>query len=112
MEGRTIKDSYGNEVGILRGAVFYMNVSKRELVLQIGSHGGWAVDYDVLFDSLPERGSIYITNRTDKTLYMANNAAFKEYGEVIRSKNSYGGEDIYSQVVLPVEYFKKVKNGV
>lgn len=101
----TTKD--GKQIGILKGGVLYKNAKKsRHLFHKVGGNGSWGIDYDVLFNQIPERCSIRISESEENILYMANAALWRERGEVLHFKDV---DDHDVQVFLPIEYFDKVK---
>ena len=108
MATRTLKTKDGKIIGVLRGGVLYKRVEKsKHLFRKIGGNGSWGIDYDVLFNQLPERSSVYITETEEGILYMATKGHWKEYGQILHFKQDE--EDHYTQVFLPLEYFTKVK---
>lgn len=112
MAGTPITTKDGKQIGVLKGNTLYKTVQKsRHLFRKIGGNGSWGIDYEVLFNQLPERCSVYITDTEEQVLYMARAAQWKEHGEVLHFKEDE--IDHYVQIFLPVEYFTKVKlNGV
>lgn len=111
MTGTPIKTKDGTQIGTLKGAVLYKYVKKkRHLFRSIGAHGSWGIDYDILMNQLPERGSVYIKDEDDGILYMVTNARWREHGEILHFKK--GTDDHNTQVFLPLEYFNKTKYGL
>lgn len=108
MKATLIKTKDGKQIGILKGNTLYKTVQKsRHLFNRIGANGSWGIDYDALFNQLPERSSIYIRDTEEGMLYMVKAPLWRESGEVKHFKQ--GEKDHYVQVFLPLEYFTKVR---
>lgn len=112
MAGTALRTQDGRLVGVLKGNVLHKSVQmSKHLFRAIGARGSFGIDYDVLFEELPERSSIYITDTESKSVYMTPAARWRENGEIKHFKE--GSKDHYTQVFLPLEYFDKTKqNGI
>jgi hypothetical protein len=98
----------GRLVGTLKGNTLYKTVRKsNHLFRKVGDRGAWGIDYEVLFEKMPERSSVYITELEDGILYMVTAGEWREKGTVMHFKEDT--KDHYTQVFLPIEYFNRTK---
>jgi hypothetical protein len=108
MAARPIRTKDGKQIGLLKGNDLFKTARKSDhLFRKIGANGSWGLDYEVLFNELPPRCTVYIRETEEGVLYTADASKWKDYGEVLHFKN--GEDDHYTQVFLPIEYFKKQK---
>jgi len=106
---REVRLKNGVIIGMLVGKVFKKRVKQsRHLYHKVGDNGSWGMDYDILFNELPEDGSVYIHDIELGVLYMVKNRVWREKGIIMHFKQDT--KDHYTQVFLPVEYFDKVKS--
>lgn len=91
--GVSVKDGEGKEVGVLENGLFTIRNTrpKRDL---------WIIEYDVLFNVLPDRCDIVIEDVPSKTRYSSRSSAWKEYGDILPAT-----DDTPTRVGLPRVYF-------
>lgn len=101
-----IRNKEGGTVGVLQGTTLSIPVDRfRYFDRSIGNRGAWGIEYEILFDQIPERSTIKMIDTQHALVFVSTNANWKDHGEVIRD----GDPEVPTMVFLPVEYFTKQK---
>lgn len=101
----TLRTSDGRLVGVLRGNVFKKRVHEsKHLFRAVGATGSWGMDYDILFNQLPEKCVVMIDDLETRKHYQIPTRIWRANGIIMHFKQNT--KDHYTQVFLPRSFFQ------